>query len=862
MRVPLTISSHPSAAGQPRAAEPLSFGVPFPKGRIRDTSAWCVIGGLGAAPACARVLDRWPDGSIRWASVDTQLSFDGRSSDAWWLDVQPEAEPAGLPALRVRTSPEGTCTVETASLRFVVASGSERILDVLRAASDAPDPCASVAMTVQASGAAAARAVTFDRVAIEHQNALRVVVLADGSVECGSGRRLAVMVRLEFFAGHPTVRVLVTVRNPHRAMHPGNFWDLGDPGSVLLRDVALIVSRTSPADSAAASVSLESDAAPIERELPLEIYQDSSGGENWRSSNHINRDRQVPTSFRGYRMRSAHHEEHGLRATPVVRLAGSSSSLGAAYPAFWENFPKAIDATDAGLTIGLLPRQFNDLHELQGGEQKTHECFLTFGDDRVSVPALHWCRTRTLVSVDPAWAMQSEAIAFLAPLEREHQALVTSAVEGPHSFEAKREVIDEFGWRHFGEIYGDHEAIRQTGPPLVSHYNNQYDPLAGFALQFLRTGDRRWWVAMDELARHVIDIDIYHTADDKAAYNGGLFWHTYHYGDADTSTHRTYPLRGKGKTFGGGPSADHNYPTGLMWHFFLTGEEMSRQAAIGLAEYVVRLDDGRLSPWRWLTTSDTGGPIVTAPAFYGPARSSGNSLNALVDGHRLTGDERFLAKADQLVQRIMHPHDDIVGRHQLDQPETRWFYTMALQALGKYLHYCAELGRTGDAYAYARASLLHYARWMAEHEYPYLDKPEKLEHPTETWAAQDIRKSDIFCYAAIHADGDERPRFLERAAFFHRHSTETLTRMPTHVLARPVIVMLTSGALLNWLSLSPRSAEAEPRPVDVAWGPPVKFVPQRVIAKRRAKQIAVGLGLIGLAGLVALVQWLWAPIGR
>ena len=53
--------------------------------------------------------------------------------------------------------------------------------------------------------------------------------------------------------------------------------------------------------------------------------------------------------------------------------------------------------------------------------------------------------------------------------------------------------------------------------------------------------DPRWRVLMDDLARHVADIDIYHTVEDKAAYNGGLFWHTCHYVDAGTSTHRSYP---------------------------------------------------------------------------------------------------------------------------------------------------------------------------------------------------------------------------------------------------------------------------------------------------------------------------------
>ena len=120
--------------------------------------------------------------------------------------------------------------------------------------------------------------------------------------------------------------------------------------------------------------------------------------------------------------------------------------------------------------------------------------------------------------------------------------LVDAAIEGSDTFEHKREVIDEYGWRHFGEIYADHEAVFHKGPNLlVSHYNNQYDPIAGCAFQFLRSGDWRWWLLMHELALHVRDIDVYHTDEDKSAYNHGLFWHTYHYVDAGTSTHRSYP---------------------------------------------------------------------------------------------------------------------------------------------------------------------------------------------------------------------------------------------------------------------------------------------------------------------------------
>src|SRR5690606_33533182 len=165
------------------------------------------------------------------------------------------------------------------------------------------------------------------------------------------------------------------------------------------------------------------------------------------------------------------------------------------------------------------------------------------------------------------------------------------------------------------------------------------------------------------------------------------------------------PKRNTGKVFGGGPSADHNYPSGLVLRYFLTGDASAREAAVGLAEYVLNLADWRQTPFRFLSRADTGRAIYTPPGYYGPSRSSGNSLNALVDGHRLTGDVRFIAKADLLVRRVIHPNDDPL-RNRLDEPEYRWFYAMFLQSLGKYLIHKAECGMLDDAYAHGRASLL------------------------------------------------------------------------------------------------------------------------------------------------------------
>jgi YetA-like protein len=853
MHIPILATPGGAESSQePRRGEPLTFGVPLPRGFASDVAGW-TFGPAGGPQQFvqARVLDQWPDGSVRWALVDVQADLAPGPTQAFSIGAGAGVPKALPPSTGLSlTESGGLIGVDTGVTRFEMRAGGRFPFEsVSTKGHPALDATASGLDITDVSGVV--HRVTAGAIKIEERGPLRSVVRLTAAVTVSGGRQsLLLSARLHFYAGLPAVRLLLTLTNPDRAVHQGGFWDLGDPGSVRLKDVTLscaLPKGTGDVSAYASRERADGQWAPVE--LPFEIYQDSSGGENWQGSNHINRERRIPNTFRGYRVRSGQTSAGGLRATPIVGVRRADAGIAATLPHFWQNFPKAIEVQDASLAVRLFPGQYADLHELQGGEQKTHECVVSFGPDPVTSTPLAWARERTVVSVAPDWCLSARAVPFLAPLEGDHAALAGAAVDGPGRFDLKREVVDEYGWRHFGELYSDHEGIRRTGPPpLVSHYNNQYDTVAGLGCQFLRTADPRWWHLMTELAAHVIDIDVYRTDRDKSAYNHGLFWHTYHYGDADTATHRTYPKSAQGHIHGGGPSADHNYTSGLMLHYFLTGDDASRATVIDLARFVIDMDDGTKSVFRWLDRGDTGRAALSAPGYYGPGRAPANSLSVLLDGYRLSGDRRFLDKAERLLRRVIHPNEDIAFRR-LDVPELRWFYTMFLQSLGKYLDDKVERGQLDEMYAFGRASLLHYARWMADHEHPYLEKPEKLEFPTETWAAQDIRKSDVFYFAALYASGDERARFLERAEFFHKYSTSTLLAQPTHTLLRPIVVLLSSGYMRSWFT---RQADAQaPQPATTAaFGSPEMFVPQKERAMRRAMLLAGAGGLVTVGWLL------------
>src|SRR5439155_16722558 len=121
-------------------------------------------------------------------------------------------------------------------------------------------------------------------VEIEERGTLRAAVALSARVRLGGTRALAVTARVEFFAGSTVARVALTLRNPSKAGHSGGFWELGASGSALLRDVSLTLTLAPDDAPSTVCCSEEPGFAMTPVAAPLEIYQDSSGGQNRRSS--------------------------------------------------------------------------------------------------------------------------------------------------------------------------------------------------------------------------------------------------------------------------------------------------------------------------------------------------------------------------------------------------------------------------------------------------------------------------------------------------------------------------------------------------------------------------------------------------
>src|SRR5579864_4320937 len=394
-------------AADERRSEPLTFGVPLPVGAAREHVPWTIAGLDGDRRAVqTQVLERWHDGSARWVLVDAQQDVSPTRDTELRLETAAQAvAPPWAVAIALTESPDGVA-VDTGVARFTMAPGAQVPFRTVAAAGrSAVDADASGLIVLDAAGATHRAEIT--SVTVEMSGPLRTVVRLDGRVAVGAGRELYLRMRLHFFAGLSTVRLFVTLTNPDRAIHRGGFWDLGDPGSILVKEVALRLALAGANGPVSIRASVEPGEPLVGHDAPFEVYQDSSGGEYWQSTNHLNRDRRVPNSFRGYRAQSGGRRSQGLRATPLLLWDRGFDRLGVTVPHFWQNFPMALDADDSSVTVRLLPGQYADVHEIQGGEQKTYECALLFGRHDRSESALAWANAKTVVSIDPAWVLSS-----------------------------------------------------------------------------------------------------------------------------------------------------------------------------------------------------------------------------------------------------------------------------------------------------------------------------------------------------------------------------------------------------------------------------------------------------------------------
>ena len=847
MKISLYIREH---YGIPRIQEPVRIGVPIPKTMLFQIEQLQLEDDCGNEKLLqAKPLAKWSDGSIKWVLVDFYASLPGKTEVVFYL-CQKESH-GKLDLKSASFEKKGKYLIYSSPL-FSFQIDSTKTCGLASAVCNERELIGKgLNLQFRDSHDGLCKSYVED-FAIKELGPIRFSFQYRGCFKDSQNTFLCnYNVVISFFLEQPLISLEILIHNPKRAGHPRGEWDLGDKGSVFFKDLSLVLD----CEGSCKHIEWQSELGKTVEQKTVSkwlLYQDSSGGENWNSPNHVDHKGNLMVSSPGYRIADSYESMdkpnvEGKRATPWVRRTTPHGSVGIAIQNFWQNFPKALRVYENRMEVGLFPNEAKSEFELQGGEQKRHNVFIHFNDkndDTVLAAVQH----PLLVYTDPDWVEKSGTVSNFVSLSLlkfnknnkftgKYLDYINSCIEGQNSFFKKRELIDEYGWRNFGDLYADHEAVYHQGTkPFISHYNNQFDFVFGALYHFMGSGDRRWYELSVDAARHMIDIDIYRTDQDRPAYNYGLFWHTDHHCNAATASHRTYSKSNRtGGENGGGPSNEHNYSTGLLYYYYLTGDNEAKATVVSLAEWVIAMDDGSNSLFSFFDDGPTGLASQTVSCdYHKPGRGAGNSINSLLDAYQLTKNQKYMVKAEELIQRTIHPDDDlnVLG---LDEPEYRWSYLVFLQILGKYLDLKCALNEKDFRYYYARESLLHYVRWMDKHEVPYKEILDKVELPTETWSAQDIRKSHIFYYASKYCPDNLRQAYRLKAQYFWERCIDDLLSFPTSHYTRPQVIITVYAGMVTCFHQN--KTDYEPyHEVFYDFGGPTSFIPQRNRFKATARK--------------------------
>ena len=679
---------------------PVTRGVPLPAGAVRGTEGLVVLDPDGVGiPAQFRVLSRWPDESVKWVLLDFQA--DGASSGKAVYTLTDE----GTGAARVRESPAATVRIEETETDLHVDTGALRLRvgrhqyglfhsvshSSARSSDDGQSPRASdngtggdawARISEGASDGALKRrlygpaglcraSLAGDScvASVEEQGPLRTVIRLESALEAdipmhhyGGYRPLRCIARIHVYAGHAFVRVL------HTYVFTCN------PREVEIEDLAVDIPIPFSGSLTNYSYGLGG------------VQADGSGGVQAGGLCNVD----TGTLEFGERLRIAQQKDNKvrvLRGRPGtekviaedeacegwVTLGDGTSGVGVACRNMAEEHPTALEITGAGgMTVYArhdsdggrlsLSRYAEDVawHEGEGmyadgtGIAKTTECYVHYfmEDQRAeAIETLRCALSRPHASVSPDWTARCEVAGGPGDQTRSTEE-TDSGQEVNQQYmirDAERMLTGFADWLarnvRLGRWYGylDYGDVRATWDEAEDDWksqgrwgwcNSEWDPRHAIWIQYRRTGDPRYFELGEAMTRHSVDVDTCHWHPFRPYMVGGCYRHGVdHFSDE--------------------PCASHTFIDNWVDHYYLTGDGRTLEVLREAGAFFLR--------YRW--TED--------PTYSFSLRSIANTLRGLLYVYEVTGEARYLHRAEEVYTVVARGQNDDGSWHKRFHVATR-----------------------------------------------------------------------------------------------------------------------------------------------------------------------------------------------
>ncbi len=576
--------------GLDRTGWPVSLGFPFAKGELQGLSSLVVSAPDGRpVPLQAKVLSRWPDGSVRWAHVLFLSDMKRQAVAEWRLEWNTGAKPPEVPEQnRVRVEEKaGNVNISTADLAVAFSTGGARLIDSVKVKGrELLDRSRKNGFTIKTPDGRSFEAPAGKpvRLIAEESGPLRAVVRTEGQhLSATGGTLFDYYARFIFYAGAPWFEVEYSFTNRESAE-----WT----------DIASMTLSLPLAPSAAPYLGLTSEYKIdkyYEFREPFSIYSGPDDFFGVFGGARIFRADGTEILGMGY--------ESEVRARWWADSSTPEGGLSVSVQEMTQNFPKAIRVAPERVDIDLYPAGEKKPLAFHQGWQKTQTMLLYFHDGtgldagsrdlcfKWQAPVIPWS----------SYHVESGLLGDLFPYSPKKYPMIERSIRnGFVQYESGvgRGMID------YGDTMGP-----GTGERGSFTQNNAYDKSWVCDLLFLRSGERRYWQRGRSAALHTADIDIVHHSTRTPVEVGGVRIHG--------PNHVQYNAEAIPGT---SVCPNHEWVEGLIMTYHLTGDERYLKLAEGMADHILRARQaGWISPGynaKWNGARNLAWPILLLTMVY------------------------------------------------------------------------------------------------------------------------------------------------------------------------------------------------------------------------------------------------------
>ncbi|MBB31524.1 MAG: hypothetical protein CME25_21780 [Gemmatimonadetes bacterium] len=651
-------------AGIARRNLPVTQGVPLPEGVVTDAESIVLLDEEGhRISSQLRVMSRWPDGSLKWILVDFQADLEADGEAAFRLMVgEPGycAEGSGIKVVEADTH-FSVCTgpmrLRVSRMRFGLVEKVELghrddegrfVCEELVTGDRAGDAWVRTSESSQnddgdrfiygMGGDCLASLDSSLRVEVEEHGPLRIVIRCVGGFEADipmhhySGYQpFRFITRIYAYAGKADIRVLHTVVVAC------------NPAQTQIEEIGLRI----PMELAGRAKYQVSGERPFSEFL-------GDGSSVLLSQGKYNHFRLLER--RGEQVRGL---GEGEKTEGWMALEDDRVGVGVGLRYMAEEYPKAIGTSVSKDGLIVYPWKDPDGGRLsfsrydqrvawdegEGvysdglGTSKTTEFFFTYYRSRAAAAVpdrLRGLLNAPVASVDPAWNARCDVTGGFAVSDPDRFPLSERMMTGFLDW-MERSIV-QGGWYGFFDwgdllVSWDEETNDWRFHGRWGWCNSEWDPRHGVWIQYLRTGDDRYFRLGEAMTRHSVDVDTCHYQPLRPYQVGGCFRHSVdHFGDE--------------------PCASHTFLDNWVDYYYLSGDLRTLEVIREAGDFFLR--------YRW--TED--------PAYSFSLRCIANTLRGLLYCYEVTGEERFRVRADEVYGVIARGQNEDGSWHKRFQVST------------------------------------------------------------------------------------------------------------------------------------------------------------------------------------------------